>query len=185
MAIPKNIARTVGCIVLLTMALGTATMQLALYCIRPMFADHFARGDRSLLWAWQGNPTIVFDDYGTGAKVDRKLNVIVVFADFYNNITDTDTERYSQIDFATSFRPCSTETWNGGRFVSVEGVEYLVPRRADRLFIFTRDGARREVVLPSGKATLFYEKLVEGSNNSRIREALKAVGLELDRPVQK
>ncbi len=150
--------------------------QVTLYLNRPLFADVFGRREFFFFAEWQPNLGIVFDRQGTGIKIDRPLNIVVVFREFY-----TPKDYFWQMDFAKSFRSTSTETWNDTTASSEDGVEYVIPRRANRLFVFERDGTRRELVIPPGKADRCYEAFfVNGAEGTGdILETLKSLGIQI------
>jgi hypothetical protein len=147
------------------------------YLNRPMFTESFGRHEFGLLPAWQPNLGIVFDRQGTGIKVDRPLNLVAVFHQFYGP-----KDWFMRGHFATSFRSTSKESWNDTTANSEEGVEYVIPRRANRLFVFERDGTRREFAIPPGKADECYEVFFGGDVDSTdgVMETLKSLGIPVD-----
>jgi hypothetical protein len=139
--------RRVGCLAFCCVVALPVTLQFVYYLYRPMFADEFGRSDRWIAAGWIGTPGIVFDREGTGFKCDRMLNTIVVFHGFWAEGDATDETLYDKSELIGSLSPSFAESWNGARFRSVEGVEYEVPRVRNRVFVFERDGTRREFAL--------------------------------------
>jgi hypothetical protein len=182
MALHRTSLRFLGPVLICLPVVIVISVQLTLYLWRPMFTDRFGIHEFGLFAGWNGIPGITFDRYGTGVKIDRILNVIVLFHSMYGATDgDRDDVRHLEMALGMSCRSTSKETMNGARFVSEDGVEYLVPRRANRVFVFERNGRRRELILPAGKAAECYDALFgEELVKIGVIEALKAHGVSIE-----
>lgn len=150
-------------------------IQLSFYVWRPLFADQWGRGEAWLFWGWTGMPGIVFDEEGTGVKIDRQLNLIVVFHHIYSSNRAADRRRFQ----AALSKSLESHMYSA-TFTSDDGIKYHIPRTQNSVLVFDREGQSRVLPLAVGKAIDCYNTVTsEDLSKISINDVLESKGITL------
>lgn len=140
-------SHAIGCgstIVILALWVGGCTVLE--YFDRPMFSNEFRRHpDRGILPQWWPFPLPLWDQKGTVALVDKRLNLLVLIA-------TEDKEMMSS--------PVKKPVAGGVDLVLLDESRYFVPRESNVCLIYRRnEQTPQRIALREGNAAVFFEKM--------------------------